>query len=257
MYLMYVDESGDTGLKNTPTRYFILSALVLHELRWRPIFDAMIDFRRVLRNTKGLRLREEIHAQAFVHKPGDLSRIKRNDRLDILKKCIDWTAAQTDISVITVAVDKNRHRQRNTDVFELAWSRLFQRFENTLQHRNFPGPANPDERGVVISDATAGMKLTRLLRRMRQFNPVPNRMDLYGAGFRHLGLTYVIEDPVFRHSPESYFIQMVDVVAYFARQLYEPNAYVRRKGAKTFYNRLMPVINPYVTQGNPLSIVEA
>jgi len=34
---MYVDESGDSGLPSdgSPTRYFCLSGLVVHELRWQ------------------------------------------------------------------------------------------------------------------------------------------------------------------------------------------------------------------------------
>ncbi|MGH2600854.1 MAG: DUF3800 domain-containing protein, partial [Dehalococcoidia bacterium] len=32
---MYVDESGDSGLTNSPTRYFVLTGLVVHELRWQ------------------------------------------------------------------------------------------------------------------------------------------------------------------------------------------------------------------------------
>jgi Protein of unknown function (DUF3800) len=34
MYLMYVDESGDPGLNNSPTRYFTLTGMVVHEQRW-------------------------------------------------------------------------------------------------------------------------------------------------------------------------------------------------------------------------------
>ena len=45
MYLMYADESGDTGLIASPTRYFILCGLVIHELRWRHVMDELLDFR--------------------------------------------------------------------------------------------------------------------------------------------------------------------------------------------------------------------
>lgn len=31
MYFMYVDESGDPGMLVSPTRYFVLSGLVVHE----------------------------------------------------------------------------------------------------------------------------------------------------------------------------------------------------------------------------------
>ena len=46
MYLMYVDESGDIGpVAKSPTRYFILSAIVIHEMKWRDILHdlAILD----------------------------------------------------------------------------------------------------------------------------------------------------------------------------------------------------------------------
>lgn len=55
---MYVDESSDTGIVNSPTRYFILSAIVLHETYWRETLDNLVAFRRFLRNSKGLKLRD-------------------------------------------------------------------------------------------------------------------------------------------------------------------------------------------------------
>jgi hypothetical protein len=62
MYMMYVDESGDCGLVNSPTRFFVLTGLVLHELRWRDYPEQLIAFRRRIRHQFGLRLREELHA---------------------------------------------------------------------------------------------------------------------------------------------------------------------------------------------------
>lgn len=44
MYLMYVDESGDPGLTSSPTRYFVLSGIVIHELRWAICLDQLNQF---------------------------------------------------------------------------------------------------------------------------------------------------------------------------------------------------------------------
>ena len=85
---MYVDESGDVGKVNSPTRFFVLSAIVIHELRWRATLSNLLEFRRMLRDNKGLKIREEIHCTDFINKPGDLKRIKRNDRLDIIKNVL-------------------------------------------------------------------------------------------------------------------------------------------------------------------------
>jgi len=59
MYLMYVDESGDSGLNNSPTRYFVLTGIVIHELRWNDYLSRLIEFRKRMRSSFGLLLREE------------------------------------------------------------------------------------------------------------------------------------------------------------------------------------------------------
>lgn len=253
MYLMYTDESGDTGLNNSPTRYFILTGLVIHELRWKLILENLVTFRRFLRESKGLKIREEIHAVNFINKPGGLQRIKRNDRLDIMKKCIDWLNDQKDIGIITVVIDK---RNCKKDVFDKAWNTLINRFENTIRHQNFPGPKNPDDKGLLVPDNTNGEELTRLVRRMRHYNPVANKKDFYSSGYRDIKLEYLIEDPFMKDSANSLLHQMVDVVAYCARQMYEPNNYMKNKGGTNFYKRLHDVVIKQASSKHALGIVE-
>lgn len=254
MYLMYVDESGDTGKTNSPTRYFILSAIVVHELKWRPFLDNLVLFRRRLNETKGLKIREEIHCTNFINNPGELKRIARNDRLDILKKCCDWLNTQSDIRIITICIDKTGKR---TDIFEDAWKALLIRFENTISFRNFPDSKNSEQRGIVLSDNTDGEKLTKLMRRMRHYNPIPNRTDIYGkGGYRNMNLKFIIEDPIMKDSKNSLIHQMNDVVAYMARQIYEPNSYMRKKGGGNFYGRMGNVLLKIVAKDNPLGIKE-
>lgn len=254
MYLMYVDESGDVGTVNSPTRYFILSAIVLHELRWKDVLTQLVEFRRMLRDTKGLKLREEIHSNEFISKPGDLKRIRRNDRLDILKKCIDWLNHQQQLNVFSVVIDKSNYSNR--DIFEMAWNTLIMRFENTIRHKNFSGPQNPDDRGIILSDNTEGERLRKLVRKMRHFNSIPNMNELYTEGYRNVPLEYVIEDPVFRDSQHSFIHQMNDVIAYCVRQKYEPNKYMIKKGGHNFYKRLYNVVTKQVSTKNDLGLVE-
>lgn len=253
MYLLYVDESGDIGLPpSSPTRFFILSAIVIHEMRWRSTLKDLIMFRQELKRRKGLKIRDEIHCTHFINKPGELVRIARNDRLDIIKKCIDWLNSQGEMSIFSVVVDKHG-KASDYDVFLHAWNALLMRFENTLSYRNFPGPRNPDDMGIILSDNTDGNKLRSLVRKMRHFNMIPS---MYGGASRNLRLNYIIEDPIFRDSQISFMHQMNDVVAYCARQLYEPNAYVKKKGGDNFYKRLGNVILRVVTAKNPYGIVE-
>lgn len=153
-----------------------------------------------------------------------------------------------------MVVDKQKGA--TTDIFEIAWTALVQRFENTVTHRNFPGPANPDDRGLLIPDTTDNKKLKLLIRRMRRFNPIPDKKDVYTKGSRNLPLNYLIEDPFFKDSAESYFHQMVDVIAYCARQLYEPNKYFKKKDGDRFFYRLEPILCKVASASHPFGIVE-
>ncbi len=250
---MYVDESGDVGIENSPTKYYILSGLVFHELRWATIIDSLISFRRYLRIKTGLKLREEIHSAPFINRPGELKRIPRNIRFNILKQCLKWTASNSDIRIITIVTDKSKYIENN--IFEITWKALIQRYENTISHRNFPGPKNSEDKGIVLSDNTDGDKLIRLFRKMKKYNPISNNSSFDG-GYRNLKLKYIIEDPIFRDSRNSYLHQMLDVIAYSARQLFEPNAYVRKKGGKNWYKSILkPVVLSEATKQNEWGIV--
>ena len=66
MYLMYVDESGDTGLVDSPTRYFALSGIIVHESAWRQFLERLIAFRKTLRSVYGLPVRAEIHTSTRI-----------------------------------------------------------------------------------------------------------------------------------------------------------------------------------------------
>jgi hypothetical protein len=253
MYLMYVDESGDCGLVNSPSRYFVLTGLVVHELRWRPYLDQLIGFRRQVKQQFGLRLREEIHASEMVNKPGDLVRIKRHDRLAILRLFADELAAMNDLNVINIVVDK-QGKLPTYDVFGMAWRALIQRFENTIARHNFTGPANPDECGMIFPDHTDDKKLTGLLRQMRRYNPIPNQVS-YGPGYRNLALGRIVEDPNFRDSGHSYYIQAADLAAYLLYQHLSPNSYMKRKAGYNYFTKLEPILCKVVSSKDPRGIV--
>lgn len=253
MYLMYVDESGDAGMVESPTDYFVLSGIVLHELRWTDTLERLIAFRRRMKLQFGLKLREEIHASALINNPGPLVRIKRHDRLTILRLFADELASIQGLSVINVVVDK-RSKPTSFDPFSVAWDRLIQRFENTIARRNFAGPAYAVERGLLFSDATDDKKLRLLVRKKRRYNPIPNQTP-YGEGFRDLHLQFVIEDPLPRDSRDSYFIQAADVIAYLLYQSVVPNTYMRKKAGHLYFNRLEPILFKKAATTDPLGIV--
>jgi hypothetical protein len=250
---MYVDESGDCGTEKSPTRYFILSGLIIHELRWQDCLDQLKIFRQRMKGEHGLRMRDEIHAAHFISRPGPLAEtIKRYDRLKILRDFADQLAGMPDLNVINVVLDKNGKKD-GYDVFEMAWKALIQRFENTITHRNFNGPQNADERGLIFPDNTDNKKLTQLLRKMRRHNPIPNA---YSLGYRQMPLVRLVEDPNFRDSSTSYYIQAVDLIAYLLYQKYEPSKYIRQKSGQNYFARLEPILCKKASPKSDLGIVE-
>jgi hypothetical protein len=165
----------------------------------------------------------------------------------------DELASMTDLNIVNVLVDK-QGKPADYDVFENAWKALIQRFENTMSGHNFSGPANPDERGMLFPDHTDDKKLTQLLRQMRRYNPIPNQQS-YGSGYRNLALTSLVEDPGFRDSEFSYYIQAADVAAYLLYQHVAPNSYMRRKSGQNYFKRLDPILCKVASSRDPDGIV--
>ena len=253
MYLMYVDESGDPGLVNSPSRYFVLSGLVVHESHWQQYLDQLIAFRRRMQSAFGLRLSEELHAAAFISRPGGLVRIPRNDRLTIIRMFTSELAAMEQIRLINIVVDKST-KTPPCDPFVVAWRALLQRFSNTMSYRNFPGSFSSKESGMVFPDQTDIKKLTQLFRQMRRYNPVPNQ-TAFGIGYRNLRITNIVEDPNFRSSAHSYYIQAADLAAFLLYQKLVPNSYIRRKSAHNYFDRLAPILCRVASSSDPQGVV--
>lgn len=219
MFLCFVDESGDTGMAAGGSPFFILTAVVVHELRWLSTLNLLLEFRRELRNEYGLKVGEELHAQVFLREPGTLTKIPKSLRLRLLGEALTFASRLSDLADINVVVDK-RTKPQDMDIFERAWTVLLQRFHNGVTGRSFPGSVNDDERGMVIVDTTDEAALRRLVRRARRFNPVPSRK----GGYRELPMEHLVEDPVHRDSQQSYFIQIADVISYFSSSDSSPTA---------------------------------
>ena len=171
MFLMYVDESGDTGLPTagSPTCFYCLSGLVVHELYWQTAHRQLVTFRQRLSQQYRVHLEDELHSAELIRLSTDLApslrALRKHEWLSSLRQHADEIAAIPGFSIINVVVDKATGKQQHADeVFKFAWYRLFQRFENTIALRNFPG-ANYDleERGMVFPDSTHAVALGKHL----------------------------------------------------------------------------------------------
>lgn len=256
MYLMYVDECGDTGMGNGASELFILSALVIHESRWTDVMTRLHEQRVVFEERYGLPVGVELHAGEMLGRTSKTySAIGKRDRALMLRDTVKLEAEMADsIRSINVVNDK-RCKSFGYDVFGITWDVLINRFENTIEHGNFPYPdgSNGRESGLIIVDETDEKKLRQLVRKMRHGNYITSMYD-HDVKVRH-DLKYVIEDPLHKRSDTSMLIQTCDVNSYFLKQTMLPNATVTRYKVKNLFYMLEPILVKQATRNDPYGVV--
>jgi hypothetical protein len=240
MKFAYVDESGDSGYEKSPSQGFAVCAVIIEASRWLELLDEMVQFRRELRDTYGLPVRLELKAQELVQNKGAIKRLglTTSQRLGIYRSSLDFTKERLDASVFAVVIKKVfiEHRE-SVDPFDKAWEFLIQRFER----RGEPTMVFPDEGQDKFIRAK--------IRKMRRYSRPP-----VGGGSRERlerNARNIIEDPVFRDSRGSYFIQLADLCAYAALRHIFPT----KKFKAHWWNYLDGCIDARVSRTGPPGIV--
>jgi len=112
MYLAYVDESGNLGFPGSRT--YTLGCLFLEVDQWPDSFDAMINFRRGLRDAYGLPVRAEVKANYLLRGKGPLWRLNLTEaqRHGIYR---DLMSAQETLGFKTYAIVVNKQELANRE----------------------------------------------------------------------------------------------------------------------------------------------
>src|SRR5690625_1920404 len=158
MQIMYVDESGDPGTTGFASPHFILSGLIISQDDWDKYLNRLKTFRKSLKVNYGLNQRTEIHTAELIriNKIEEYKKIRKTNRINIIKDyCSQMPLIFDSAKVINVCIKKEEHPDR--DIFELAWSRLLQRFDTYLKK-------SVKDKGIVVADDTDSTKLRSLQR---------------------------------------------------------------------------------------------
>lgn len=228
-------------------------------------------------------MRKEIHASEFVAGRGRVSDsvIGKYQRSRIFRGLLRLVAELPNVMVINICLEKARFK----DVQLAAWDRLMNRIERTMlefESRELPlrreliaeiGTALPDARkhllelrlnryrpvAVVFADQGRETEITKTLRKMSVFNPIPSMIGDWGGGAKtkNIPVERVIEDPVFKRSHQSYFIQLADAVAFaLLKKETTPTALVKKYGIDQFFEEcLSGVCYRPASPKDPLGIV--
>lgn len=205
MWLAYFDESGDSGhpkVVNSPTKFFVLSGVLVHQDNWLATLDRLVALRRRLRTTYGISSRPEIKAQDI--RPG--KGVFRNlalppdGRLNLYRELMLYQ--ETDlvgVKCFSVAIAKAKIIRRDMDIRETAWIYAIERIDSFCQDNN--------DKAILFPDEGHGQFIRRLLRRLRRHHSVQGH---YGQEKLKCQTQQIVEDPNDRRSHDSYLTQLAD-----------------------------------------------
>lgn len=238
----YVDESYDRSK-------FCLSAIGIRHSHWQEAFDEIKAHRESLKAVYGIPLRTELHATEFVHGRGRISQqlVTKWARSRIFLDTLNLVARLPETMLFNVCLPNKGIAETQMR----AWDRLINRIERTMREmddRELPlrnqlvtavnnsitteevpttiSPTVAEQietrlkayraRAFLIADEGREREITTAVRRMHVFNPVPSRFGQWSSGSRtqNIPTVRIIEDPVFKRSDRSYFLQLADFVAF-------------------------------------------
>jgi hypothetical protein len=274
--MFYVDESYDANK-------FCLTAIGIRHRDWREVFRLVREHRALLKEEHGIYVRKEIHARDFVSGRGKIADkdIGKWQRSRIYHGLLQLIARLPGVMLFNVCLDVAAHE----DAELAAWDRLLNRIERTMKQietvqipqrralvekargafgdeaaKEFEGPLMRFAmRALVFADQGREREITRIMRKMGVFNPVPSQHGGWSGGkaTKNIPLERIIEDPIFKPSHQSFLIQLADCAAYaLLKRETLPTPLVKKYGLdEMFEDALAPVCFRAASPRDALGIV--
>ncbi len=272
--LFYVDESYDDNK-------FCLSAIGIRHSDWHECFSRIRQHRALLKQDFGIFLRKEIHAHEFVSGRGRISEqiIGKHQRSRIFDQLLSSVAQFPNVMLINICLDVKGRKDPQLD----AWDRLTNRIERTMlefEKREIPLRRDlvaklPTDyadryqvevrlnsyrpRAIIFADEGREPEITKVMRKMSVFNPIPSQFGEWKAGkaTQNIPIERVIEDPIFKKSHQSFFLQLADCVAFaLLKREVVGTQNIKKYGInKMFEHRLSGICYKKASPKDPLGIV--
>ncbi len=215
IHLIYIDDSGDEEIR-------VLSALTILVDEWNSCLKQIKEFRHKLKISDGIYVETEFHAWKFVSGRGKIGddMVTKQRRCQIFKQTLEMAAMLPGARLFNTVFP--------TKVSKPSFEALLSEINRSLQQWNCHAILICDEGGEDI--------YTRLVRRMQTL--------------KNGAIDRILEDPFFKQSDQSYFIQLSDFCAYALLRQERPIASKTRYGLDQAFNLLKPIsegiIRPYL-----------
>ena len=206
MHLIYIDDSGDEELS-------IFSALTIRADKWNSCLDEIKNFRRDIQTSDGISVYTEFHAWKFVSGRGKIADhvVPKGRRCQIFKQTLQMVAMLPEVRLFNVVFP--------TKASGYAYETLLGGINRTLQ--------TWDSHAILICDEGKDATYTKLVRRMQTL--------------KNGAIDRILEDPFFKQSDQSYFIQLSDFCAYALLRQERPIESKTRYGIDQAFNLLEPI----------------
>lgn len=189
MYLIYIDES----YCSKPRGAYVYSAIFINAFNWQRHFKDILQWREEWFEQHQIPLDYELHATRFVSGHGEFPANRNKEyRAKLFYEAIGRIEKMNGVEVMSAITSKKR---RHLELFQY----MLNRIERTLKAKN--------AYGIMICDEGNENKLTSTVRRMQKENRIASIN-------KDVPLRHIIEDPLFKTSESSYFIQLADFLAF-------------------------------------------
>lgn len=239
MHLVYIDDSRDEHL-------CAFSALAIPEAQWNDAFSQIRDFRRPLKKNDGIFVYAELHAWKFVSGRGRISSkiVTKWRRCQIFQETLVLITQLPGARLFNAVFPTNQHMR--------AFERLLNRINRTMEDWG--------SYAILICDEGKEIEWTRLVRKMRVYNPIPSRYGSWpdtGKPFKNIPINNILEDPFFKRSEQSYFLQLVDFCAFalLKRETITPSKVVQRYGINNAFDVLEPICVKEANRNDQMGII--
>jgi hypothetical protein len=226
-HLLYIDDSQHQEVR-------VFSALAIPIDQWQAAFDRVKAFRQDLQRSHGISIYKEFHAWKFVSGRGNLGNesIAGGWEAHRMRRCALFRRTLAMVATLPGAMLFNVCR---VDAEGWAFERLLNRINKNMQVNN--------SHAILICDEGKDEAYTRLCRRMKVFNPIPSAYGEWAGGEsrKNIPIERIIEDPVFKDSKRSYFVQLADFCAYAVLRHKYPIPSKMKYGLHTAIEELKPI----------------
>jgi hypothetical protein len=216
MEIAYIDESYDDQV-------FAMSALIIPMHAWKESFAALKQFRKELKTDHGIFTSKELHATDFVAGRGRISPdvVAKGTRARIFHQTMELVCSLPGAAVISGAwpIPGQKHSEIH--------ARAFSRIHDRLQRRCAAGNIQL----VRVVDAGREVELRKVARKSAVYNMVGSAFGAWedGSPAKNIPWDRMVEDPVFKDSTQSYFLQLADFIAFaLLKSEVAPTANVQR-----------------------------